>query len=413
MYVSFTHFRYRKDRIILKTHCMMSYPLRVKSISDFKLLQVEGVGGGISPPGFSYARAAGQPADQCNPTSVILTLFSVLLNDEFVTNAYKVLPIFLLQVVTAGCFLFPKEEEILAPPLVEETAITYQTRTAMLGDIENRINVTGNFEYAEVKPLYFEYRGGRLRNIYANFGDRVKENDVIAELDTDDLQFRIKQQELQIRKSELQYDRLRALGSDQFQLNMAALDTELEQLKLQALHEELKKTRILAPLDGVIIYRGKYFSGDYVNAFSTVAQIADPREMILAYRGFDAGKFPMDAKVDVSFRKEDYTGKVIMTPLYLPPDTPDEYRDTILVRLDTTPPEIEHGERATITLSIEKHENTIVLPRNLVRNYLNRSFVYILEDGIKKERIVETGIETATEVEIVKGIQEGDEVIER
>ena len=194
---------------------------------------------------------------------------------------------------------------------------------------------------------------------------------------------------------------------------MASLDVQLEKLKLESILDELRKSRLVAPFDGVVVYRSKYFAGDYVNAYSSVAQTADPRELILTYRGFDADEFQMGTTVDVTHRKKHYTAEVIMTPLYLPPDTPPEYRDTILVKLETMPPEVESGEMATISITIEKHEDVVILPRHLVRNYLNRSFVYILEDDIKKERIVQTGIETATEVEIVKGISEGDKIVVR
>ena len=37
--------------------------------------------------------------------------------------------------------------------------------------------------------------------------------------------------------------------------------------------------------------------------------------------------------------------------------------------------------------------------------------IYVLENGNKEERIVITGLSTLTEVEIVEGLEEGQEVV--
>ena len=39
------------------------------------------------------------------------------------------------------------------------------------------------------------------------------------------------------------------------------------------------------------------------------------------------------------------------------------------------------------------------------------SYVQVLEDGIKKERVIETGIKNAAYIEVINGLSEGEEVI--
>ena len=71
------------------------------------------------------------------------------------------------------------------------------------------------------------------------------------------------------------------------------------------------------------------------------------------------------------------------------------------------------GDYASLSVTLAKKEDVIVLPRRVVRSYLGRRYVQILEDGLVKERDVQTGLETPTEVEIVRGLEPGQQVIIR
>ncbi len=312
-----------------------------------------------------------------------------------------------------ACFLLPKEEEILEPPLVESTAVTYSVHTATRDTIETRVAVTGYFQYTKQQPLYFTYRGGRLDRILVTYGDVVKKGQVLAELDTGNLELEIEQQSIRLKKVKLQYQRYLTLGSDKFQRDMALLDIQLEEIKLRSLNEELRRAQLTSPMVGVVVYIGKYFPGDFVNAYTTLIQVADPSELMVAYKGFEASEFPLGTRVRIDLRGNRFDGEVIYTPLHMPPDASEALRDTIFVGLDETPADVSSGEAATIIRVLARKEDVIVLPRHLVRKYMDHSFVYILEDGIKKERNVEIGLQTHTEVEIVKGIEAGDQVIER
>ena len=312
-----------------------------------------------------------------------------------------------------SCFLLPKEEEILEPPLVESTEVTYSVHTATRGAIETRVVVSGSFQYTHQEPLHFTYRGGRLKRILVNYGDSVEKGQVLAELDTDTLALEIEQQEIRLQKAQLSLQRLITLGSDRFQVEIARLDLKLEQLRLQSLEDEHRKAQLVTTMDGVVVYIGKYFPGDFVNAYTTLVQIADPSEMMVVYKGFESSEFPFGTRVDVKIRTKTYGGEVVLTPLNMPADAPEALRDSVLIRLDTMPEDVSSGESATIFRILEKREDAIVIPRNLVRRYMDSTFVYILEDGIKKERNVEIGLETPTQVEIVKGIDAGEAIIER
>jgi hypothetical protein len=49
--------------------------------------------------------------------------------------------------------------------------------------------------------------------------------------------------------------------------------------------------------------------------------------------------------------------------------------------------------------------------KTLIKNYSGRNYVVLLEDGMRVERDVEIGLETGTDVEIVSGLEPGEQVI--
>lgn len=316
-------------------------------------------------------------------------------------------------VALAGCFLLPQEEQILAPPLLATPEIEYRVITAEPGVIEDRVTVGGVFIYPSQFSLKFRFRSGPLRGIYVGYGDDVVPGQLIADLDTDSLELEVRRQEIRLRKAELAVELAAARDADRFARENAALDVELEKLRLQQLGDELAKSRLVAPVAGEVVYIAPLGEGEPVEPFRTVVQIADPTEVLLSYTGPKRSEFALGGEVSVDIRGDKYSGEVVMTPLNVPRDAPDEMRELILIRVYDLPEEVEKGDTATVVLIRARREDVIVLPRNLVQTYLGRRFVYVLKDGLREERNVEIGIQTPTQVEVAGGLEPGEEVVVR
>ena len=313
----------------------------------------------------------------------------------------------------SGCFLLPQEERILAPPLLAAPEISYRVITAEPGVIEDRVTVGAVFIYPSQHSLKFRFRSGPLRGIYVGYGDDVQPGQLIADLDTGSLELEVRRQEIHLRKAELAAERDAARDADRFTRENAALDVELEKLRLQQLRDELAKSRLVAPVAGEVVYIAPLGEGEPVEPFRTVVQIADPTEVLLSYNGPKRSEFALGAEVSVDIRGDKFRGEVVMTPLNVPRDAPDEMRELILMRVDDLPEEVEKGDTASVVLIRARREDVIVLPRNLVQTYLGRRFVYVLKDGLREERNVEIGIQTPTQVEVAGGLEPGEEVVVR
>ena len=124
-------------------------------------------------------------------------------------------------------------------------------------------------------------------------------------------------------------------------------------------------------------------------------------------------EFELGRLVEVRIDDEACQGRVVMTPGSLPYDADESLRDKIRIEVDDLPPGVDIGTTARISYVVDRKENVLVLPRRLVMRYGTRRYVRVLADGLKQERDVQIGLETPTEVEIVKGLEEGDLAIVR
>lgn len=323
----------------------------------------------------------------------------------------------IIAVLLSGCYFFPKEEEVLAPPIKEPDKVTYETIEVKKGTIEKKIRCTGTFVSVSQKDLFYKDRGGRLKAIHVVPGDKVKKGDLIAEIETDTILNDIQLQEITLKKAQIIYDNAKARldieGGSKTDFEMAELDLEANLIKLNSLKTELERTKLFSPIDGEVVYLTDIKLGEYINAHQTVARVADPTQIQLRYSDDKVSDFSLGMKADVQIDEKKYTGEVVITPYDMPSDADEATKKSVQLKVENMPEGITIGSTATINLTLEKREDVIVLPKQVVNNFVGRKYVNVLKNNIREERDIELGIQSDTEVEVVKGLDVGELIIIR
>ena len=228
-----------------------------------------------------------------------------------------------------------------------------------------------------------------------------------------DLRRRIAEQEVVLRKAELSLERIRARETP-VSVELARIDVEAARIRLDRLREELDATRLYAPISGRVTWISRQAQeGEVVQAFQRIVRIADPTDLVFEYQGRDANEFSVGMECTLSVGEAEYSGMVILTPTSVPFDQREEFEDTVHIRPAGAVAEARLGTNATARLILAEREDVLVLPKRAVQRYSTRRYVHVLVNGVRVERDVEVGLETATEVEIVRGLEEGEEVVLR
>lgn len=317
-----------------------------------------------------------------------------------------------------GCSLLPLEEEALQPPLVQPAEEELDIVDAAKGNIQTFLKGTANFVSASMDTLSFKESGGRLKSINVTVGQEVKAGDLLAELETGDLELQIRLQQLNVERARLQYNQARASGAIATDLRLREIDLERESMLLESMESRLDQSQLYSPISGIVSFVESLNAGDFINAYQSIVTIADPSKMQLTYVAANTKDLlPVEAGMPVSlkYKGKDYKGKVLQSPSGLPLAASDAKAErnsvTIIIGMDDEPGGAQIGHSAELTIELQKRENVIVLPRAAIRSYMGRSYVQVAEGDRRKEVDVEVGLTTPTEVEIVRGLEEGQKII--
>ncbi|MNW06964.1 macrolide transporter subunit MacA [compost metagenome] len=75
---------------------------------------------------------------------------------------------------------------------------------------------------------------------------------------------------------------------------------------------------------------------------------------------------------------------------------------------------MNRGTPLSVSVITQRKEKAITIPLAALRSYSGRNYVQVVdEQGNKKEVDVEIGQQTATDVEIIKGLTSGQKVVGR
>ena len=91
------------------------------------------------------------------------------------------------------------------------------------------------------------------------YGQEVKKGDIIAELDTDALENSKTIQYYNLQKARLRLDNLKSTGAPSYDIKMADYDYRIARANYNSVVDELEKSKLYAPMDGIISYLAKVY----------------------------------------------------------------------------------------------------------------------------------------------------------
>lgn len=83
----------------------------------------------------------------------------------------------------------------------------------------------------------------------------------------------------------------------------------------------------------------------------------------------------------------------------------------VYVTFVSPPSDIRPGMTASVTIQTERHDDVIKVPSSAVQTINGESTVRVMKNGKMSQVVVETGISSDSETEIISGISEGDTVV--
>ena len=297
-----------------------------------------------------------------------------------------------------------------------------------------------------------------IMKIHVEEGDIVERGQLLVELDSQFYEANKEKSEsgvmsaqASLKKSEADYQRVDGLFKQSL-ASQAELDAkEAERLlaqgqlrqaqaSLREADDNLNKTRLLAPMNGVVtklnkeegeIAVGSQFQADPVMTVSDLSRMEvlseiDENDVVLVSLN-DATKIEVDAIPDTIL--DGVVSEIAPEATTRGRGTQEQVTNfEVKVAVTSKIAELRPGMSCTVDISTETRDSVLYVPIQCVtlrevnpdstdniksedKQEKRREVVFIVEDGKAKMVAVETGISDDTNIEINSGLQEGQEVV--
>jgi membrane fusion protein, multidrug efflux system len=322
-------------------------------------------------------------------------------------------------------------------PLTVELAKVYRTPLA------DEITVVGNL-IGDATVSVVPRTAGRLQDVSVKLGDRVSRGQRIAKIEDFEIVEQVKQAEaaqevslatIRQREADLQLaetnvERSRSLFERQLlpkqtlddnearyqaalaQLDLARAQTTQSKARLDELRINLANTVIISPVNGFVAKRS-VDPGAFVSQQAPVADVVDITRVRLVANVVEKDLKELQSgnatSVEVdAFPGEKFTGRIARVSPVLDPAT-----RTAPIEIEIPNPDfrLKPGMYARVGITTQTKKEALVLPSSAVVDLGGRRGVFQLQNDVAVFRTVQSGTEQGLIVEILAGLNEGDEVI--
>jgi membrane fusion protein, multidrug efflux system len=309
--------------------------------------------------------------------------------------------------------------------LTADVEIPVSVEEIRLKSVEEFVNTTGTaFPKGEVEikseitATYFLEKNPRTGRQW-QLGDRIEAGGLIARLEDreyinsvklETTQLNLELSESELRKQESLYEKG---GVTLKELKTAGINYENAKTNLETAVLQLEKTRITAPISGVIVDLPYYTQATQVETGKVVAKIMDYKTMYMEVQLPE--KYINDIKPGQPVKLTNYTipddtiaGRITQLSPAINPDTRTFQGN---ISIDNTEYLLRPGMFVKADIVTSRKDSAIVIPRNIVLSRQKGKTVFVVDRGVAAERIIETGLENVTEVEVLKGLTKNERVV--
>jgi RND family efflux transporter MFP subunit len=272
--------------------------------------------------------------------------------------------------------------------------------------------------------------GGIIERLYFEKGDRVNEDQLLAEIGTTTVVIELQNAEAALRKAgavlseaENNYKRIEKLyethvvskselDSAKMSYETALASRDQAEASLALIKDRLTKSRLRAPSNGIIAFRD-VDEGEVIAPGAVITRIVDLDGMKVDVSVNEKDIHLLDAKKAFPFTVDAIPGEEYLCRLSFisPAADPATRSFCVEMAVEKRDPRMADGMTARIRLALSRKDKSIKIPSEWLAEKNGKMGVYIATDGKAIFREVTLGSYYDRRVEIVSGLSECDMVI--
>ncbi len=353
----------------------------------------------------------------------------------------------LLLGLTAACMAAPvaqaEQQDILPASERIQEQVNYRTETVRIDDYVKTATAGSSEYYPLTFNVRFEYNNAKFVEYTVTRGTAVKKGDVLARFTITGSEVQLTRMELNLKRAEEAMEKEILARKEEIarvrsgiaaetnvherqkkELKLRKLEIALEQYVYQqersiarqkeALSEEIERREtnvLLSPVDGVVTELTYKKVDDAVSASETLVTIYSEDVMLLRLDNSNGNfryNMPVTITTGTGDRQVTLTGRIVAADDAVPES---ERSGHAFVQIDPYDAEEIKLRNPKVTGDSIRMDNVLMVRRTAVTLEAGKYYITRLKDGMVQKRYIKYGLGNSSDVWIMNGASEGDQVI--
>ncbi|MGN0951138.1 MAG: efflux RND transporter periplasmic adaptor subunit [Mitsuokella sp.] len=348
----------------------------------------------------------------------------------------KVKAVIAVLIIAGGAFYGYKYYE--GQQAAKQTAAVETTKVVRM-DMKSTVSATGTIQPVDSVEVSSKITA-RLKSVLVKENDQVKAGQTVATLDAKDYEAKRDQAQYKVTNTKAEYDRisyLYSIGADtQKQLEDAQMNYDTAVSALAQAESDAAETSITAPIDGTVVGEPKTVGTMAVSTSdnpTVIMRIADLSSKQIKAKVDETDIGNVKVGQEATFTVDTYTDKTFTARVskISQTDTSNSWDTSsssssgssasssasviyYYVTLDVDDPDslLLPAMTARVEINTADKANVLAVPISVLKTDSNGSYVIVRNaDGSQENRYVTTGIYSDEYVEILSGLEEGEDVV--
>jgi len=308
-----------------------------------------------------------------------------------------------------------KEIDSRKEVIVTTTNIAVTVAEVRFQSPENMVSIVGTTEAnREVKVA--SKSTGEITEINFKLGDYVSQGSVLARVDDTYTLFALENASINHNKYKediRRYETLRANDAvSEIQLRDIQIAYESSKVQLEQVRRQLEDTYIRAPFGGYITEKDIEL-GKFVNVSAPIASIADISELKVMLSATEANAYLLQKGQQVTVTTQIYPGVTFAGRIaHISPQGDNIHSYPVEISLpNSTQHPLKAGTYVNVSIDMGKMQPILCIPRDAIVSSVKDPAVYRIDGNIAKLVKITTGKDYENFIEVLQGLQEGDQVV--
>lgn len=280
-------------------------------------------------------------------------------------------------------------------------------------EINDKMVLSGSLKANEEVDLIAE-TAGKITRIYFREGELVKKGQLLVKINDDELRAALSKLQVSLKLAKDKEYRQKVLlekgGISQQEYETAVTEVSTLEEEMKRVNAQIEKTSIVAPFAGRVGLR-TVSEGSYVSPNTKISALISDDPVKLDFSIPEKYAAAIVQGQQVKFFVHGADSHYIAT-VYARESRIDEATRTLPVRAMAPNKEgkLLPGSFARVEMDFKPMPGSVTVPAEAIIPILKGQKVFVIENGVAKEQMVETGIRNEKVVEIISGLEAGDSV---